>query len=81
VLNPKNDEAYFMRGLSKNFLKEYLGSVDDFNDAIKLNPGKGIYYKSRAVAYYNLKKFDNACADLKLLISLEPNEKLPDFCK
>ena len=37
-LNPKNDAAYYKRGLSKEMIANLKGAIQDYDEAIKLNP-------------------------------------------
>ncbi len=43
--------------------KEYRGAIDQYTNAIKLNPLNVVYWSNRAQAYINLKEWDNAIKD------------------
>lgn len=70
--NP-NPTHYYLRGLAYFQLAKYKESVNDFSDAIKLDPKNPNYYFYRATAFDKLKQFVDTEADLKTTISLNPN--------
>lgn len=62
--------AFNNRGLTRSFLKDHRGAVDDFTQAIILNP-KSKYYFNRGAEYFVLGKKQDAIEDLKLAIDDE----------
>ena len=66
-------EAFELRGLVKMQLNQYLASIIDFNNGIKLNPDKGSIYYYRHLAHSVISQYGAAIDDCKKLISLEPD--------
>lgn len=66
-LDPKNDEAYFVKAQSHNQYKEYTAAIQEMDKAIQLN-GKGEYYFWRGVFYQNSDLFQMAEADYNTAI-------------
>ena len=50
-LNPKDDGAYFDRDLAKELLGKYKEAIEDYDQAINLNPTDDPHL----LAYYNLR--------------------------
>jgi clan AA aspartic protease (TIGR02281 family) len=78
--NPKDDNAYLCRGITKHNLKDYSGALIDFNFAIEINPEEGYNYNSRASVRELLSDNDGAKEDYykavflyKKQINLNPN--------
>ncbi|TGM82361.1 tetratricopeptide repeat protein [Leptospira mtsangambouensis] len=70
--NPTPTHLY-LRGLAYFQLAKYKESVQDFTDAIKLDPNNYNYYFYRATAFDKLKKFSEVETDLKTTLTLNPN--------
>ena len=68
-------EAFELRGLVKMQLNQYVTSIIDFNNGIKLNPEKASIYYYRHLAHSVISQYEEAIEDCKKLISLEPNVK------
>ena len=69
-----NYDTYISRGVSKIDLKDYKGSLADFNKAIELNPNCAIAYRCRGVSKGALKKdYNGAIADYTKALELDPN--------
>jgi len=62
----------FYRGNSNYFMKQYDKAVDDWTQAISLNPKKYEVYTNRGGVYYSKGKYDKAIADYTQAISLNP---------
>ncbi len=69
-LKPNFINAYIMRGLVKDEIKDYMGAVADFNKAIELNPKNAEAYINRALSKSNLNDQSGACNDLKKAVEL-----------
>ena len=66
-------KAFELRGLVKMQLNQYLASIIDFNNGIKLNPDKVSIYYYRHLAHSVISQYEEAIEDCKKLISLEPD--------
>jgi tetratricopeptide (TPR) repeat protein len=75
VLNPKNANAFNIRGLVKSSLgrKEQAESIADFDKAIELNPKFIKPYFNRGVRKADDSDYDGAIADFTKVIALDPN--------
>ena len=75
LLNPKNANAFNIRGLVKSSLgrKERAESIADFDKAIELNPKFVKPYFNRGVRKADDSDYDGAIADFTKVITLEPN--------
>ena len=67
-----NAANYFHRGRAHQYLREYDQSLQDFSDAIRLNPQNSQYYLARASIYMLIKKPLLAKADVKSAQSVDP---------
>lgn len=61
--NKKNSYSRYKRGLAYQSLKDYKSALEDFGQAIALNPLNKDFYDSRIEVYRELKQFDKALAD------------------
>lgn len=73
--NPKDVEAYFMRGLMYSGYQNDK-AVEDFSKVIQFEPNKSRGYLQRGIAYRNAAKYDNAVKDFDKVISMEPNNAI-----
>ncbi|GAA4290079.1 tetratricopeptide repeat protein [Aestuariibaculum suncheonense] len=71
-LDPKNLDAYFLRGLTKNDLGDFYGAIVDYSKIIVLQPDPDTYY-NRGNSRYALGDFENAKQDYKKAYELDPN--------
>ena len=69
-------DSYELRGIIKMNLNQYIGSVIDFNKAINLSPRNASLYFYRYLSHSVLSQYDEAIADCKKLIELEPHESI-----
>lgn len=58
--------------MAKLNLDDYDGAIQDFSQAIDLNPNYFHAYTYRGIAYNNLRKYDEALKDYAEAISLDP---------
>ena len=70
--NPKNAEAYYLRGLAYLSLDRYPPARADFDRALRLDPGHAAAYRMRAVVYLFLDQRERAMGDLTKAIGLDP---------
>jgi DNA-binding helix-hairpin-helix protein with protein kinase domain len=68
-------ESYFNRGNARFDLKDYRAAIEDYTQAIRLNPGdsSGVY-DNRGNAYFNLKDYRAAIEDYTQTIRLNPDD-------
>ncbi len=71
-LDPENSEAYRLRGLSKQALKDTNGALRDFNRAIEINPRSYKAFADRGALYGATKNMNRAMNDLNQSIRLNP---------
>ena len=65
-------DAYINRGLVKNELQDYDGSIKDYNKAIELDPKCSLAYNNRGYTKYKKGDFEGALADYNKAILLNP---------
>jgi len=59
---------------NKNFLqKKYNDAIHCYNQALKQNGEKAIYYVNRALCYIKLKQWDKVYQDVQHCLDLDPN--------
>lgn len=68
-----NVPAYNSRGLIHSLMREYDKAIDDFNEAIRLDPVPTWAYLNRGYARYLKKEIEKAIADYDEAIRLFPN--------
>jgi tetratricopeptide (TPR) repeat protein len=69
--NPKDDVAWFNRGVIGSAKKEKQIALENFSKAIVLNPLPE-YYLSRAIEYFKSDDFENALPDLERVLNDSP---------
>jgi tetratricopeptide (TPR) repeat protein len=70
LLNPKEANAYYYRGLILRTLGDTLGAVLDFDRALELNPRNASAYFHRAGARYAIGEETGTILDLQLAAKL-----------
>ena len=75
ALNSRDAEAYNQRGIAYGELKNYQQAIEDFTQAINLNPDPDcpLYYIGRAHAYSDLENYEKAIEDYNKAIEINPN--------
>ncbi|MBP9018969.1 MAG: tetratricopeptide repeat protein [Rikenellaceae bacterium] len=66
-------ESYFLRGIAKYNLGDFLGAQLDFDKTIKLNPIYTPAYHYRAITLSRTGKYDLALKDLEEAVELRPS--------
>ncbi len=64
-------DYYNGRGLTKAYIGDVYGAIDDFTKSIKLDPKFPHAYLNRGSAYTSLEKLDSAIADLNEALELD----------
>lgn len=59
-LNPKNDLAYFTRGLVHDSLENHRQAAKDYSQYIDVNSNDAIAYNNRGKAYADLQEYQKA---------------------
>ena len=67
--------AYFKQGLERYVLEDYKGSLQDFANAINLDPVDTEAYMFRALAKYNMNDYVGSKVDFTIAIVLDPRNK------
>jgi tetratricopeptide (TPR) repeat protein len=65
--------AYNNRGVAYRLKANYAQAIDDFNEAIRLEPGNANAFNNRGVAYRNMGDLDHAVADYDQAIRIKPD--------
>ena len=63
-------DTYYNRGLAKAKLKDFYGSISDFNKTIKFDPNYAKAYNNRGASKYYINDLKGACEDAKKSKSL-----------
>ena len=66
---------YSLRGNLKYELDDFIGALDDLNEAIKICPKNALYYRSRADAKYELEDYEGAINDLNKFLHIDQNKE------
>ncbi len=71
---PENASAYISRGLAKLEEKSYDQAIEDFNEAIRLDPKDALAYNNRGLAWLAKESYDQAIEDFNEAIRLDPKD-------
>ncbi len=69
----ENANPYFKQGLEKYNNKDFSGAIEDYNQAIKINPNYADAYFKRGLTRYKLGDKQAAIADYNQAININPN--------
>ncbi len=64
---------YTWRGMCLNVLGHPLDAVDDFNEALKMDPSDANNFFTRGICYSSIGEIDEAKADFEKAVQLEPD--------
>lgn len=73
-LHPKDEEAYWMRGQSFEYLEEYERSNSDYSAALTLDPLHTEVYFARGRVRHMLGQYEQAMLDFDTFLESEPGE-------
>jgi arylsulfatase A-like enzyme/cytochrome c-type biogenesis protein CcmH/NrfG len=71
--DPQNPRVYQSLGKIYQQRKEWLKAIEEFNEAIKLNPRDVVSYFQLSQSYYSLGMMDEAAKAAQATLSLRPN--------
>jgi tetratricopeptide (TPR) repeat protein len=71
-LDPEYTYAFNNRGLAYADLKQFKKAIQDYNQAIELNPKDFNAFNGRGTVYIKLKQFEKAIQDYNQAIELDP---------
>ena len=66
-------EAYWLRGIAKYNLNDFIGAEVDFSRAIRINPVHTYSYYYRAITHSRMGKYEEALKDLEEVKALRPD--------
>jgi tetratricopeptide (TPR) repeat protein len=72
-LETEDADIYISHGVSHLKEGQIEDAINDFNKAIKLDPGKAVAYVARGSAYFRLNRLDNAISDYNSAIEIKPD--------
>jgi tetratricopeptide (TPR) repeat protein len=72
----KSDKAlkFFIEGKTLELQNDYIGAIENYRAALKIDKSPGIYY-SLSYVYYKLNKFNEALTEIKKALALNPNSE------
>tara|TARA_Y100001970_G_scaffold198669_1_gene241680 strand:- start:5612 stop:8635 length:3024 start_codon:yes stop_codon:yes gene_type:complete len=80
--NPNSWRAYHHRGLTKENLKDHVGAISDFSNAIKLNQKQWSgSYLSRGYNKHLISDHKGAISDFTIAINLDPELYYPYYAR
>ena len=71
--NPRDPEAYNVRGSAYGRAGQFRSALEDFDQAIQLNPRFYQAYANRALVHRNMGNPSAAAADYNMALQLSPN--------
>ena len=77
-----NQKAYAIRGYSKFILEDYIGSIKDLGDALKIDKSDVFSLSLRSRANFKLNNYEEVISDLNKLITLiefKSNKEITDL--
>jgi tetratricopeptide (TPR) repeat protein len=70
---PKHDAGYVCRAIAYTKMRKYDDAINDYTEAIKLNPQEDTY-SSRGMVYADMNNYDKAIEDFSEAIKLDSNK-------
>jgi tetratricopeptide (TPR) repeat protein len=76
VIVPNDAAAHFWKGVAHSYLKEDEAALTELNASLSLGHKPDLaFYQARFGINYSLKKYDDALADAKAGLAIDPNDK------
>ncbi len=75
ALDINHVNSYLQRGFCKNILGKPTDAIEDFTQAIRLNPDNGWAYVSRGSAKNKIGEFQSALSDFNKALELDPKDQ------
>jgi SH3 domain-containing protein/tetratricopeptide repeat protein len=72
--NPKDSEAYRLRGYAEYQHEEWDRAIGDYTRAIEVDPSSHVAYWNRGLAHAKKKEYGAAIKDIQKASELQPNE-------
>jgi lipoprotein NlpI len=72
--DPKSADDYLKRGSERFGKRDWKGAVEDFSEALRLEPRNAKALDNRGSAYFMLGKFKESVADFDAYLKLEPKQ-------
>jgi tetratricopeptide (TPR) repeat protein len=70
AIDPKSENALFVRGAARQHLADYSGAIRDYSDALRLDPSRADALFARGTANYSAGEYQAAVADFSKAIDL-----------
>jgi len=67
--DPKLAKAWYYRAMSLSAIEKYLQAIEDFKEAIAIDPDNSEYYTSLGGVYYKVQDYDDALKTLKIAVA------------
>ena len=64
-------KAYSHRGIANRDLGEYRRAIEDYDQALRLDPGDADYYQNRGISYEYLGDYERAARDWEQAIRID----------
>ncbi len=74
TLDPKDWEAHWNRGATRQNLGDKIGAIADYTQVLEAAPEHALPYSHRGIAYYDMGDLASAIADLTEAIRLDPQQ-------
>ncbi len=78
-LCPQYDDAYVIRAMVKEGLKDFAGAIADTTAAVRINPKNAKAYCNRAAYKMDAGDFQGAIADCNTALAIRPNDRMTYF--
>jgi tetratricopeptide (TPR) repeat protein len=73
IVSQATAESFFQRGEQRYWEDDFRGAIDNYTQAIRLNPSFAAAYINRGLSRFGLQDFQGAIADYTQAIRLNPN--------